>query len=469
MEARPAPAPQAPPRRARRRPAARPAEGPRPVAYLALLAVAVTVAFGVRAVLAGGPDAASPRQEVRPASASPAAVPAAAPAEPQGSPLLRAGRRGGAVADLQVALVALGYFPAHPDAVFGETTGAAVSAFQGAHGLAVDGVAGPETRAALLEALGARIAEDAAVVSAAADAAGAAAPMRAALDATTAASARLSPGKAAVLALVLDDVADAAPSAGEERLAALAGLLEANAAGLEAGPLVLDSGGLADGTGAVYRFFADHGLQFHPLASFARLNQLARDGREQEVRRLAGAMVARGSRAGRTTVWEYGFPFGGPAPWTSGLAQAAGAQALARAATLLSDPALLEEAGRAFRAIPAGLSLPLGGAWIREYSFSDMAVLNAHLQSILSLTEYAELTGDEQARGFVARLTEAAGTLVGEFDTGCWSLYSHGGSPASPAYHDYHVRLARRLARSEGGVWRETAARWDGYRRAGGC
>jgi hypothetical protein len=183
------------------------------------------------------------------------------------------------------------------------------------------------------------------------------------------------------------------------------------------------------------------------------------------------ALVARGIRQGKTLLWEYRFPFGGPPVWTSGFAQAVGAQALARSGDLLGDQSLLDAAERAFTALPGGLSLPLGGGmWVREYGFADIAILNAQLQSILSLDEYARLAGDAAASSFATEMTTAARNLIHEFDTGCWSRYSLGGAPASLHYHDFHVRLLQMLADRTGDpVWRDAAARWTGYQDQGPC
>jgi len=105
-----------------------------------------------------------------------------------------------------------------------------------------------------------------------------------------------------------------------------------------------------------------------------------------------------------------------------------------------------------------------------EYGFTDMAVLNAQLQSIISLGEYVELSQDPEARTFVASMSDAARTLIPEFDTGCWSRYSLEGSPATTGYHTYHVKLLKRLAATTGDpVFRETADRWSGYLAAGPC
>lgn len=59
------------------------------------------------------------------------------------------GSRGGEVASLQRALAAAGFSPGPIDGDFGPKTRAAVLAFQRAHGLTADGIAGPRTLAAL--------------------------------------------------------------------------------------------------------------------------------------------------------------------------------------------------------------------------------------------------------------------------------------------------------------------------------
>lgn len=62
---------------------------------------------------------------------------------------LREGSTGPDVKVLQTALLAAGFDPQGDDGVFGPDTGAAVERFQTAHDLAVDGVVGPATTAAL--------------------------------------------------------------------------------------------------------------------------------------------------------------------------------------------------------------------------------------------------------------------------------------------------------------------------------
>lgn len=69
-----------------------------------------------------------------------------------GRATVRAGDRGAMVLDLQDQLRRLGYFAGKMDGHFGPLTRGAVVAFQADHGLGADGVVGPKTWAAILDA-----------------------------------------------------------------------------------------------------------------------------------------------------------------------------------------------------------------------------------------------------------------------------------------------------------------------------
>jgi hypothetical protein len=251
-----------------------------------------------------------------------------------------------------------------------------------------------------------------------------------------------------------------------ERALALYSTLEVNTDYFESHRI--PSGGLdvVGPDGAVYRYFAGQGLQFHPLANGAKLNALAQARNPDEARRLADALAARAvPRPGTAAVWEYPFDFDVVrGPWTSGMAQAVLAQALARAAGLLEDPSLLELAGAAYRAVPGELDRDLGaGPWIRLYSSSPLVVLNAQLQSALSLGEYAELAGDADASAYTERLVGAARALLARFDTGSWTRYALG-QESTLAYHQYVVDLLERLGRWTGDAfWVRKAERFERY------
>ena len=273
--------------------------------------------------------------------------------------------------------------------------------------------------------------------------------------------------RAANLRAVLRDVAAQWRRYDYPRALALFSMLDANTTYLATHALPAQRIDIEGPDGIVYRYFAGRGFQFHPLGNFARLNAHVSARRTEETRRLAEALVERAVPTGGGVTWEYFFAFGGPSRWTSGMAQAVAAQALARAGALVGDPALTELGRLAYAAVPHRLARPLaGGQWVRLYSFSDMAVLNAQLQAIHSVAEYAELAGDDAARAYAVELRKAARALLPRFDTGAWSLYALDGRESPLNYHDYVVALLRRLTVKTGEPdWRAVAARFAEYRR----
>ncbi len=418
-------------------------------------------------------------------AAPPPAPPTGAAADPGGHPApvvrsaVRPGNRGAAVTGLQTALAVLGVYAGRPDGAYGAGTRHAVARFQKSHGIAGDGAAGTATITAVAHVLARRAAGSAAGIRAgvaAARAHGRISPAQArAANVAAAAAARVASraavGAAAAVTAVLADTSRHVSALDAPRTAALIGTLRVNAARFRHHGVPAPMATTQGPDGVVYRYFPGHGYQFHPLATFGALDAAVAAGRSADARRIAHAMVARAVPAGRARVWEYGFPFGGPDTWTSGFAQAAGADALARAAQLLHDPALGRTAAAAFAAIPARYLHPIaGGEWILEYSWSPMLILNAQLQTSLLVSDYARRSGSPAAAALASRLETAARRLLPKFDTGCWSRYSLGGAPASAHYMAYHVQLLRQVARATGErSWATVADRWRGYERTGGC
>ena len=145
--------------------------------------------------------------------------------------------------------------------------------------------------------------------------------------------------------------------------------------------------------------------------------------------------------------WEYYFNFSnGRAPWLSGMAQAVAAQAFAGAAA--GDPSRMNTAGRAYRAIAGRhlLTQVAAGPWIRLYSFSSLVVLNAQLQTVISLQSYAKASGSAAAAALATRLQAATVETLPRFDTGYWSDYSLAGDPSPLDYQQYVTQLLRKLA-----------------------
>jgi hypothetical protein len=102
-----------------------------------------------------------------------------------------------------------------------------------------------------------------------------------------------------------------------------------------------------------------------------------------------------------------------------------------------------------------------GGAWVREYGFTNEVILNAQLQSIISLDSYAAVADSAPGRHLAQELAVAARRLLPRFDLGCWARYELGGGAASRHYQTYHVELLRRLAATRPEpIWRRTYLRW---------
>lgn len=267
------------------------------------------------------------------------------------------------------------------------------------------------------------------------------------------------------LAAVLQTVARQAGRFNRPRAIALFGMLELNTDYLATRPMPPFRTDVRDPDGIVYRATWTQGLQFHPLANFGALNSDLTRRDDERAERHAQALVDRFVRLGSTGVWEYYFPFGsGRPPWSSGMAQAAAAQALARAGTRFHNPLFLSTAGRAYRSIPERLAMTLrAGPWVRLYGFNGLVVLNAQLQSVLSLNAYAALTNDTEAAAYSERMKLAADTMFSRFDTRYWSRYSLGRE--SPLrYHLYVIKLLRNLGtRSTETAWAARAERFDRY------
>jgi hypothetical protein len=270
---------------------------------------------------------------------------------------------------------------------------------------------------------------------------------------------RLPAERAELVGAVLAQVARYSRRYTRPRALTLFSMLEVNADHLTRNPIPRGGLDVEGPEGVVYRAFAGRGLQFHPLANAARLNGHVSAGRTDAAATLAQALLERGvSRLGGTA-WEYWFNYGGArAPWTSGMAQAVMAQALSRAG-------LPESARLAFLPVPRLTMSLREGPWVNLYEGWRLVVLNAQLQTAVSVAEYAGLAGDPQAEAFAGRLRSAASALLPFFDTGYWSKYSLR-SESTLGYQRYVVTLLRRLRRDTGEeLWGQIAERFQAYER----
>ena len=277
---------------------------------------------------------------------------------------------------------------------------------------------------------------------------------------------RLRPSRAATLARILWLVRLQAPRYNRARAIALFGMLNENRLYLLRRGLPANGTDVLGTDGVVYRAGWGYGLQFHPLANVAKLNGFLQLEQRRKALRLARALQIRAVPRRQGRVWEYYFPYGGGSPpWTAAMAQAVGAQALARTARRLTKPVYFTAANRAWLSL-RGTRLIMstaGGPWVRHYSFSSMMVLNAQLQVALSLMDYGTILNREPALVFADRLEASARAQLHRFDTGHWTHYLPG-SEAPLNYHLYHVNLARLLGRrTDREFWWNAHARFDRY------
>jgi hypothetical protein len=276
---------------------------------------------------------------------------------------------------------------------------------------------------------------------------------------------RLPKLRARVIAVQLQQVTAMWDSYTKPRALALFAQLEMNLDYLETHIIPPGRIDVTDDDGVVYRWFPGKGLEFHPLAAFGALNAAALAQDVERTALLSTALIDRGIPRDNRLIWEYSFNFGfGRPPWASGMAQAVAAQALGRASAVLDDSTLVLDAARAYAAVrPLTMQLP-AGPWVRLYGFNREVVLNAQLQAVLSLLQYAGDTGDSAAGTLAQRLDVSAQAMLPRFDTGDWSLYELGGAYATKEYQLFVTQLLAKLAaKTQDPFWVDASQRFHGY------
>ncbi len=234
------------------------------------------------------------------------------------------------------------------------------------------------------------------------------------------------------------------------------------------------------GSQILFQYFPGEGLQLHPLSTFKKANALhgfcergEPECDEAALRLILDEMTKLAVKRGRNFIaWEYLFYFGGGSPpWMSGMAQATGIQAFARASKLLGDPAYVETARRALGAFetlpPTGVRTtgPAGGVHYLQYSFAPrLWIFNAFLQSLIGLHDFAEITGDERARGLYSEAEPEAREEVPLSDVGDWSRYSYAGNESTAEYHELLREFLQSMCtRRLGPEYCDYADRYRGY------
>ena len=188
------------------------------------------------------------------------------------------------------------------------------------------------------------------------------------------------------------------------------------------------------GSRLVWEYYPGQGIELQELGSFSTAAALCNAGPSQYpacTGLLSELIPLAASRNGRLA-WEYYFNFdGGVPPWTSAMSQGTALEALARAYKATKNSAYLALGDRALAlftaAPPAGVAVKTAlGARYVQYTFAPSRgdeIINAFLQSLIGLDEFAQASGNPLAAGlFAGGNAEAQAELPG-FDTGAWSLY----------------------------------------------
>jgi hypothetical protein len=235
------------------------------------------------------------------------------------------------------------------------------------------------------------------------------------------------------------------------------------------------------GSEILFRYFAGEGLQIHPLGTFIKANNMhgACVGvvnapcRREGLRRLLDEMSAIAvRRSPRFIAWEYLFTFGGGVPpWMSGMAQATGIQAYARAAQLLGQPGYLTIAQKALGAFetapPVGVRTRgfRGGVHYLQYSYAPRTyIFNAFTQSLIGLYDYAKISGDQRATKLFNDAEPELEREIPASDLGDWSMYSYRGEISDASYHELLREVLQSMcSRRIGDVYCTYAHRYRDY------
>jgi D-glucuronyl C5-epimerase C-terminus len=257
------------------------------------------------------------------------------------------------------------------------------------------------------------------------------------------------------------------------RLPALFETLNVNRQWWTTGPL-LSSGQYVEFSGSqlVWEYYPGQGIELQVLATFGKADGLYTGGPSDyaEMQQVLSQMIPLAVNRAGGIVWEYYFRFdGGVPPWTSAMSQGTGIEALTRASEAFDDPNYLtlgHEALPVFTAPPpVGVRVPTAlGARYVQYTFApNTVILNAFLQSLIGLYDYAHVSGDPLATQLFAAGNAEAQAEVPQFDTGAWSLYQPGVEDTL-SYHELVTGFLQQLCtRTQAPVYCITAQHFTAY------
>ena len=229
------------------------------------------------------------------------------------------------------------------------------------------------------------------------------------------------------------------------RLPALMATLAANQQWWTHGPL-LSYGQRVEiaGSQLVWEYYPGQGIQLQVLGTFGKANALYTAGAASypALEQLLSQMIPLAAQRGGGLAWEYYFHFdGGSPPWTSAMSQATGLEALSRGYLATGDSTYLTVGTQALPIFsvkpPVGVNVKApSGTRFLQYTFAPGTdIINAFLQTLIGLYDFAQVTHDSTASALFAAGDAQAQAELPSFDTGAWSLYQPGAEDSL----DYHV------------------------------
>jgi hypothetical protein len=237
---------------------------------------------------------------------------------------------------------------------------------------------------------------------------------------------------------------------------------------------VPSSGQYVEFTGSqlVWEYYAGQGIELQVLASFGKADGLYTAGSADyaQMEQLLSQIIPLAVNRGGALTWEYYFRFdGGVPPWTSAMSQGTGIEALTRAYEASGNASYLQLAHQAlplFTAPPpigVRVATPLGARYV-QYSFTPgTSIINAFLQSLIGLYDYAQVSHDPLAQQLFNAGNAEAQAEVPHYDTGAWSLYQPGVEDTL-SYHELVTGFLQELCqRTQAPVYCVTAQHFTAY------
>jgi len=243
------------------------------------------------------------------------------------------------------------------------------------------------------------------------------------------------------------------------RLPALFATLAANQQWWTTGPLLsADERVEFAGSQLVWEYYPGQGIQLQVLGSFGKADGYYSGGPADypAMQQLLSELIPLAAQRAGGLTWEYYFSFdGGSPPWASAMSQATGLEALTRAYQATGNGYYLSVATQALpvftAAPPTGVNVQTtAGARFLQYTFAPgTAIINAFLQTLIGLDDFAQASGNQTAAALFAAGNAEAEAEVPAYDTGAWSLYQPG-IEDTLSYHELVTGFLQQLCTRTG-------------------